>query len=572
MSAQIRVVIADDSADICRMLRLSLEIESDFDVVGEAYDGQAAVDLVDRERPDAIVLDLAMPVMDGLQAITHIREVSPLTRIVILSGFNASEMAAEARSLGADAYLEKGTSFRDVATLLRGLHERDFESERPVAPTLPDEPGTGATSENGGGPSGVVATGMPRSLQASLAGAPDLDTAFDRFTDSVRELVSFDRASFSVISDDGTSCRVLATAGDAAWRLPVGSTIPLDGEGLGILGRGGPWSVGDTTARRDLVAVSELHDRGFRSFVSVPIVVGGRLRVLVSFASVDREALDAAAADALAALVEPVGAVLHVLALLDDEREVSRRMRDLDRLRSEFVGMVAHDLRAPMAVIAGFSEGLERGWEKLEDDQKREFISRISRNIGNLTVLVEDMLTVSHIESREFHLDIRPLDLGALLWQCVTEQADTADEREIVVEVPEDLPMVHSDARRQRQVICNLVGNAFKFSDAGEPVVVGARVTDDAVEVWVRDHGIGIAEEDRSRLFERFYRTSEGKAQDGGGTGLGLFICRSLVESWGGRIQVDSTVGAGSVFTYTTPLTHSAVRTDDEPAFSTGGS
>lgn len=570
MSSTIRVVVADDSADICRMLRLSLEIEGDFEVVGEAFDGQAAVDLVDRERPDAIVLDLAMPVMDGLQAITHIRECSPLTRIVILSGFNASEMAAQARALGADAYLEKGTAFRDVAGLLRSLHDRDVETERPAPPAAAEEPVALASSVASDSASGVAAGGTPDSLPVALAGAPDLDTAFERFAATVEELVGFDRASFSVISDDGTACRVLATAGEAAWRLPVGSTIPLDPEGVGLLGRGQPWAVADTAACRELVSASELHDRGFHSFVSVPIVVGGHLRVLVSFASTERDALGPAAADALAALVEPVGAVLHVLALLDDERDVSRRMRDLDRLRSDFVGMVAHDLRAPMAVIAGFAEGLERGWEKLDDEHKREFIGRISRNIGNLNALVEDMLTVSHIESREFHLDVRPLDLRALLEQCVAEQADTAPQRRVVLELPDDLPAVHSDARRQRQVLCNLVGNALKFSDPDDPVVVGAGVAGDVIEVWVRDHGIGIADDDKSRLFERFFRTSEGKSQDSGGTGLGLFICRSLVESWGGQIRVDSTLGMGSVFTYTTPITDAPVEADDRSVFSTG--
>lgn len=570
MSTHIRVVVADDSADICRMLRLALEIEADFDVVGEAYDGQAAVDLVERERPDAIVLDLAMPVMDGLQAITHIRECSPLTRIVILSGFNASEMASEARSLGADAYLEKGTSFRDVAELLRGLYERDVESERPAAPGVAEEPRvpTAAVASDDG--SGVAATGTPGSLPAALAGAPDLDTAFDLFAAGVKNLVDFDRASFSVVSDDGTACRVVATSGEAAWRLPVGSAMPLDREGLDRLGRGQPWAVADTAAHPGLVSVSELHERGLRSFVSVPIVVGGHLRVLVSFASVDRDGLGPAAAETLAALIEPVGAVLHVLALLDEERDVSRRMRDLDRLRSDFVGMVAHDLRAPMAVIAGFAEGLERGWEKLDDEQKRDFICRISRNIGNLTALVEDMLTVSHIESREFHLDIRSLDLAALLQQCVDEQADTAHDREIVLDVPGDLPAVHSDARRQRQVLGNLIGNALKFSEPADPVVVGARVVGDAIEVWVRDHGIGIADDDQSRLFERFYRTTEAQSRDSRGTGLGLFICRSLVESWGGQIRVDSTQGAGSVFTYTTPLTDAAVEADERSVLSSG--
>lgn len=552
MSAPMRVIIADDSSDIRRMLRLSLDLEGDFEVVGEAEDGEEAVNLAARERPDAIVLDLAMPVMDGLQAIGHIRERSPLTRIVVLSGFNASQMAAEARTLGADAYLEKGTAFSDVATLLRGLNTKDRAVEAPAS-------GVAATALEADAVTmgaGFEAGDAPTSLATTIAGAPDLDTAFDLLSAAAQEAMAFDRASFAVITDESGRLEVLATAGTAAWRLPVGSSLMLEREGLDVLRQGRPWVVTDTAARRDLPSMAELSERGLRSFVTVPIVIGGRLRATVSFASLQSGGVEPDAAALLASTVEPVGAVLHVLALLDEEREAGRRMRDLDRLRSDFVGMVAHDLRAPMTVIAGFAEGLERGWEVLDDEQKREFIGRIGRNVSNLTALVEDVLTVSHIQSREFHLDVRPLDLRRLIADCVAEVAEGHPERHIVAHIADDLPGVHGDALRQRQVICNLVGNALKFSPADEPITVSARAIDGAVETSVADHGIGVDPEDLPRLFERFYRTDGGKAHDRSGTGLGLYICKSLVESWGGAIRVESRLGVGSTFTYTTPVAH----------------
>lgn len=558
MSAPMRVVIADDSSDIRRMLRLSLELDGDFEVVGEAGDGEQAVSLVEKEHPDAIILDLAMPVMDGLQAIVHIRERSPLTRIVVLSGFNASQMATKARSLGADAYLEKGTAFNDVATLLRGLHTRDRAAEGPVSHLAAGAPPDSVTMG-----AGFEASDAPTSLATTIAGASDLDTAFGLLSAAAQDAMDFDRASFAVITDESERFEVLATAGSAAWRLPVGSSLVLEREGLDVLRQGRPWVVADTAARRDLPSVAELSERGLRSFVTVPVVIGGRLRATVSFASLKSGGVEPDAAASLAATVEPVGAVLHVLALLESERDAGRRMRDLDRLRSDFVGMVAHDLRAPMTVIAGFAEGLERGWDVLDDEHKREFIGRISRNISSLTALVEDVLTVSHIQSREFQLDVRPIDLGPLLRACVTEIAEGHPERRIVVDVPEDLSAVHGDALRQRQVICNLVGNALKFSPAEEPITVSARTADGAVEIAVTDLGIGVDAEELPRLFERFYRTDGGKAHDRSGTGLGLYICKSLIESWGGTIRVDSRLGAGSTFTYTTPV---ADDSDDAPA------
>lgn len=566
--APIRVALADDTEDIRRLLRMALELEGGFEIVGEAGDGEAAVRLVDRERPDAIVLDLAMPVMDGLQAIPLIREGSPLTRIVVLSGFNTAQMASETRALGADAYLEKGTAFHDVAGLLRQLHQDEGVAGYAPPEVVPARDAGEATADapRRATPVPHADAHAPTSVAAIVAGAPDLATAFEIFAAAAAEIVPFDRASFSVATNQLGRFKVLATAGDAAWRLPVGALVSVDGELRELLGRGIPWVVADTATRDEPPLVRELRDRGIRSFVSIPIVMAGGLHAVVSFSSLRPGGLNDGATTTLSSSVDEIGAVLHVLALLDEERQASRRLRDLDRLRNDFVGMVAHDLRSPITVIAGIAECLERRWGVLDDEQKLEFVGSVARNIQRLTALVEDVLTVAHIQSGEFQLDLRPLDLGELLHRVVDEIGSSAPERAIVTDVSDHLPPVHGNVLRQRQVITNLVSNALKFSPPGQPVTVSALRHDGVVEVSVRDHGIGIAPDDLLRLFERFYRTEEGRRHDHTGTGLGLYICKSLVESWGGTIRVDSNLGTGSTFTYTSPLA-----VDDDPTLQVQG-
>jgi YesN/AraC family two-component response regulator len=117
----IRVVIADDVPDLRALLRTQLELEDGFDVVGEAADGRAAIDVVEETRPDCILLDLAMPVMDGLQAIPEIRRLGPGIVIVVLSGFEAATVAEAALGAGADVYLEKGASLATIAETLRDV-------------------------------------------------------------------------------------------------------------------------------------------------------------------------------------------------------------------------------------------------------------------------------------------------------------------------------------------------------------------------------------------------------------------------------------------------------------------
>ena len=130
---RIRVLLADDTPEIRRLLRVNLELDGRFQIVGEAGDGAEAVELTRSLRPDVVVLDLAMPLMDGLQAAPSIREYAPAARILVLSGFDHSRMAARAREQGADGYLEKGTAFSEIADVLIGLCREDRAPGRDAA-------------------------------------------------------------------------------------------------------------------------------------------------------------------------------------------------------------------------------------------------------------------------------------------------------------------------------------------------------------------------------------------------------------------------------------------------------
>jgi signal transduction histidine kinase len=207
-----------------------------------------------------------------------------------------------------------------------------------------------------------------------------------------------------------------------------------------------------------------------------------------------------------------------------------------------------------MTVIGGFADILVSGWDEISDADKLEFLERIKDNIGRLSTLVDDILQVSRIEAGEVSMELAPVDVARLIRRTSEEVVTTFPGRRIEVDLPDDLPLVLGDEDRQWRVLSNLLSNALKFSEGDAPVEVSARVLGGDVEVAVTDHGHGIRPEDMGKLFQRFSRVQQPAGKNVKGTGLGLYITRSLVEAQGGRISVTSDLGKGSTFRYTVPV------------------
>ena len=242
----------------------------------------------------------------------------------------------------------------------------------------------------------------------------------------------------------------------------------------------------------------------------------------------------------------------QVAAQLQLKRTLARQ-RQLDQLKSDFVGMVAHDLRAPITVIAGFAELMNRDWHDLTDDERTKYFDLITNNVHNLSRLVEDVLEVAEVDAGKFQLDIQPFDLGGLVERTMMELSAAHAAGRLQVEVPSGLPFALGDEGRNRQIVTNLVTNALKFSSDDAHVSIAVSVEDKVLAVSVTDRGVGIPAEDVTRLFERFSRLQNSRQTRAKGTGLGLYICKQLVEAQGGRISVHSVPGMGSTFRYTVP-------------------
>ena len=230
------------------------------------------------------------------------------------------------------------------------------------------------------------------------------------------------------------------------------------------------------------------------------------------------------------------------------------RIRQLENTRREFVANVSHELRTPLSLIRGYVETLLDG-AKNDPDLTEKFLHTIERHSNRLTNLIEDLLTISRLESGQITLKLRNLPLRAFAASLISELQTRATERgtKIANEIPETLHG-RADPDRLEQVFVNLVDNAVKYGKASGRIVIKGRTVNGHVELCVTDDGPGIPAEARERVFERFYRLDKARARDAGGTGLGLAIVKHIIQSHGGKVWVESAAGRGAQFYFTLPV------------------
>ena len=243
-----------------------------------------------------------------------------------------------------------------------------------------------------------------------------------------------------------------------------------------------------------------------------------------------------------------IGADGAVLGGVEVVRDVSFE-RDIDDLKSSLVSTVSHELRTPLTMIQGFSELILT--RRPSPEKTEEALRHINTSALRLARLIEDLLTVSRIESGRTEVRAVPLELGPFLEDAVHQ---FVDRRRVNLDVQDGLPPLFADPDMLVQILTNLISNGIKYSPRESPVHVAARREGEGIEISVTDHGVGMDEAEQAQLFQRFFRADREEVQAAGGTGLGLYITKNLVEIQGGRIHVETKLGEGSIFTFSLPL------------------
>jgi signal transduction histidine kinase/CheY-like chemotaxis protein len=409
----------------------------------------------------------------------------------------------------------------------------------------------------------------------AVSSSLDLDEVLRRVVASAVRLTGTDGGSIMEYDAPTDTFHVRAAHGSSAalLRRLRATTIRRDSS---LVGRAAVDHRSASVA--DLAAVSrdphleELYRDGWRSVLAVPML---RENLLVG-ALVVRRRTPGEFADDVGSLLQSL-ANQSALAIVNARvhRELVHSQRALEvasRHKSEFLASMSHELRTPLNAVIGFSDVLLGGMFGELNERQQEYLGDILTSGRHLLELLNEILDLSKIEAGQMRLESTVFSVPVALEYAVSVVRDRASDSGITLtlDVTNDVGLVESDELRFKQVVVNLVGNAVKFTPAGGAVQVRARRELDQLTVSVADTGIGIPEEDREKIFESFQQGARGPVKEEG-TGLGLTLCRRIVELFGGRITLDSQVGRGSRFDVTIPVTPYSAGPEESSVAGAGG-
>lgn len=387
-----------------------------------------------------------------------------------------------------------------------------------------------------------------RALGSSL----EIETAFGAFIRELRAFVPFDRTAIVLIEED--TAKTIATAGRGATEIfPPGSVGPVNGSVLERV-RGGEVVVRGDLGRREFPEDALFAELGLRSEIVAPLLVGSTAIGMVALSRTETDAFSAEDVELVTLLGRLAATAVQNIRAYEAEHHTVEELRRLSALRADFVSLVSHELRSPMAAVIGAARTLLERWRTLTPDQREAFLALIADETNRLANLIGDVLHTSQIEAGTFSYSFTDVDLSRLIEDAVSTAAIGQDEVRITASVSSALPSIRGDRERLRQVLGNLIENAIKYSPVGESVEVRAQQVNGAVTISVADRGPGIPADQQRLIFEKFGRADVAGGSKPG-TGLGLFIARSIAEAHGGTVDVRSSPNSGSTFTLRLPVT-----------------
>ncbi len=513
VSSKPKILVVDDEPNV--LLTMAAILRQEGYEVDEAEGGALALAALERTTYDLVLTDLNMPVVDGMAVLEAVQKHAPATVTVVITGYASVHTALRALKLGAYEYLLKPTEIEDLKQAVRRSLERKHLSE---IDTL-------------------------YRVGRSISGTTDIATICATVTEAVRGVLHLQHAYVVVPSVPGCDPQMaeLLARPDLLPEFEKGSVLTAD----------------SSPALRE--AGKAL---GLQSIAVIPGITGGRL-VCMIVADDNGQSFDfhASTLRFLQGLASQTALAVENASLIAELRRnnqelalANEKLRELDRLKSQFLSVATHELRTPLSIILGYNSMLADSLaERLTADEQGNFSEAISA-CQRLIRLVNSMLDIAQIEAGRVSMRFEPLDLRQVVQSVAAFFAQEARQRRITLntDLPIRLPKVEGDSERLQQVLINLIGNALKFTPAQGRVTVALRApAKDRVEIEVADTGPGIAAEDQPLLYHEFGRV--GRRTAGQGAGLGLAITRRIVEAHGGTVRVHSKSGKGAKFVVSLP-------------------
>jgi two-component system phosphate regulon sensor histidine kinase PhoR len=459
-----------------------------------AENGRVALDLLSSNSVDVILLDLKMPVMGGEEFLKAMLPTYPHIPVIIITGHGSMDIAVNCMTRGAYYFISKPVD-PDllVLTIERALEKKRLEEQ---AKQLQEE--------------------TVRNLLELNTEKKKLETIIHCLANGV--IVT--NKNMEVILHNPALLRLLGISEEIQNPVPV-SEIIRDNALIETLYQ----------IQEGKIAEQEL--------VSQEIFLGTRV-------------LRAISAPALASDRNVFWAIAGAVTVLEDITP----FKELDRMKTDFVNMVAHELRSPLVAIRQLNSVLAEGLAGPLQQKQQEFVEKGMKKIDALLGLIHDLLDVAKLEDGKLLQHAGPVDIGAMIEEMITLMQPRAKKQGITLSFScENLRPITADPRNMEEILSNLVSNAMNYSPEGGDVKVMAKGAGEFMEITVSDTGIGIAPEELPKIFEKFYRVKHPKTRQVSGTGLGLSLVKGIVEAHHGIVDVESVPDKGTTFTIRLPMT-----------------
>jgi two-component system phosphate regulon sensor histidine kinase PhoR len=461
--------------------------------VDDAENGNAGLEKVKENGYDLLLVDLMMPGISGLELIGKIHLIDPEIILVVITGHATIETAVEAMKKGAYDYLSKPFSPDAlIAVVKRGLEKRALRQEAKQLYEERDQRLLELVNERSRMRT-IIGCMADGILVANMEG----------------RLVLWNAASVKMLKSRGFDV--------------VGESLEYYIENQAMVD-----AIKEVLSAKDVIF----------SMISREIELEGDPKTVLMAN--------------IAPIRDEKGNILGAVSVLRD----ITKLKEIDKIKSQFVSMVAHELRAPLAAIKGWLEIVitdEGGGDK---EQKQEWLKRAQERSDSLLALVNDLLEINRMEAGKVAQKIEPVQVTDLIKKIVDFMKPEVEKKGITVEnkLPDNLPLIRADKRDMEKLFTNLITNAIKYNKKNGSVTIEGEVEGSFVCYRVKDTGIGISPENLSHIFEDFYRADDDKVKKITGTGLGLTIAKKIVNSHFGRIEGKSQVGQGSNFSVWLPF------------------
>jgi signal transduction histidine kinase/CheY-like chemotaxis protein len=402
-------------------------------------------------------------------------------------------------------------------------------------------------------------------ITQALATQLDKDRLIELVGDQVRDVFHAPIAYVSLLDRTTMMLQFPYTFGEDAPARPFGTGLTSQ-----IIRTGQPLLINEDMERNRAKLGIEQIGKITASFLGVPIPSGGQVIGVISVQSTDQEGrFTEADQRLLSTIASAVGVAFHNAKLFEEASQARAAAEEADAAKSSFLSTVSHELRTPLTSVLGFAKIIRRRLEERlfplipEDDRKvQQAKIQVIENLGvvvsegeRLTKLIDDVLDLAKIEAGKFTWNMASVSLGEVIERATAATSSLLEAKKLnlVRDIGSDLPDVTGDQDRLIQVVINLISNAVKFTDSGS-ITCSVHQRDSELVVSVKDSGIGIAVADQPKVFEKFKQVGDTLTDKPKGTGLGLPICKEIVEYHGGRIWVESEPGQGSTFSFTLPI------------------